>query len=314
MTRPAETTAAGLGVIAAAGSYVVVHHYLQTGWTISLPVPMLWWVLGWVAGVLGTPLLLVALGRRAERLTALSWPRLLAVWVVPVLVASVLWVFVTLRLLRRFNPGFAGLPAGDHGWLLPAPELSLLYAAALLPALAKVLRRVPAPAVIAALCALTLLSQAAVVLVFLYAGLTLPQAFDRLTAEVTGRDLAARAAVAIVGAAVLGVERFPPGLGMAVAGLAALPLGLGLAALTRSGALSAIGRAAVPTYLLIVPTLIVADAVLLPRLSTQGQAVQLVAALVEPVVLTAGLVIGGLILSQLGRLLRQRRALVEVPQ
>jgi hypothetical protein len=32
------------------------------------------------------------------------------------------------------------------------------------------------------------------------------------------------------------------------------------------------------------------------------------------VVLTAGLVIGGLILSQLGRLFRRRRALVEVPQ
>ena len=328
-------TAAGLGAIAAVLGYVVREHYLQIGWVIALPVPVVWWVLGWAAGVIGVPLMMAALGRRAERLIALTWPRLLLTWVVPCLVAYGIWVLVTLLVLDRLNPGFAFLTAHRYVELLPAPELSLLYALALLPVLAKLLARIPAPLVVLALCALTPVTSAAMFLVFGYIGLCLPRAVDRLSSRPATRDMLLRTAVAAVGAAVLAIPRVPHGLGSVVAGLAALPLGLSLASLLRSATqrphppptsgpraaiqpphpqprralktafAEVIGDAAVPIYLLLVPVLAVADKALLARISVRGPSVQAVVALLEPAVLTAIITAGGMILYAVGGRLRR---------
>jgi hypothetical protein len=297
--------AAGLGALAAVLGYVVQEHYLQIGWVIAIPVPVVWWVLGWAGGVIGVPLMMAALGRRAQRLVALPWTRLLLTWVVPVLVAYAIWVLVTLLILDRLNPGFAFLTPHRYAELLPEPELSLLYALALLPLLAKLLARVPAPLVILALSVLALVVPGALFLVFGYAGLTLPQAIDRLSERVTAREMVLRAAVAAVGAAVSAIPHLPHGVGTLVAGICTLPFALGLATLLRFPLIEAAGDAAVPIYLLLVPVLAVADKALLARISVRGPSAQALAAIVEPALLTAGITVAGLVLYAAGRRLRR---------
>jgi hypothetical protein len=297
--------AAGLGALAAVLGYVVQEHYLQIGWVIAIPVPVLWWALGWAGGVIGVPLMMAALGRRAQRLVALPWTRLLLTWVIPCLAAYAIWVLVTLLILDRLNPGFAFLTAHRYAELLPEPELSLLYALALFPLLAKLLARVPAPLVILALCALTLVVPGALFLVFGYAGLTLPRAIDRLSEPVNAREMLLRTAVAAVGAAVAAIPHVPHGLGPLVAGICSLPFALGLATLLRFPLVEAAGDAAVPIYLLLVPVLAVADKALLARISVRGPSTQAVAALLEPALLTAGITVAGLVLFAAGRRLRR---------
>ncbi|MFI5496025.1 CapA family protein [Actinoplanes sp. NPDC051859] len=303
--------AAGIGLCAAAIEYVVTRHYLHIGWEITAPIPVVWWVAGTIAGVLGTGLLLVPLGRHTTRLIAMSWPRLLLTWVVPGLLAHLGWLAGTLALLHRFNPEFTGAPVRNLGELagtalLPPPELSLLYALALFPICAKAARRLPAAALVATFVVVAAVAPAATFAVFLTVGLRFAPAVDKLLATATRRDLLPRGAVAAVGIAVLGIDRIPPALGAVVAGLAALPFGLTAAALLPGRRLAAIGTAAVPGYLLLVPALGLADAVLLPRLSLQGTTAQLVAATVEPLVLATAVVIGGLAL----RAMTRRRPLV----
>ena len=310
-TTEALATAAGLGVVAAVAQYVVARHYLHMEWAITIPVPLAWWALAGVAAVVGAPLFLTYLGRRAERIVALSWRRLLLTWVIPGLVAHYVWLAVVLVLLRRYNPGLVGVPMRDLPELLgiallPPPELSLLWVLALFPLLAKATPRVPGALVVAVLCAATLLTSAVSFLVFLAVGLRFAAAIERATGPASWRDAAARAAVAAAGVCVLGVDRFPEDLATVVAGLAALPFALTVAAKIRARALAAIGAAAVPGYLLLVPVLGLADKVLLGRLSAMGSTVQLGVALLEPLVLTAGIVIGGLVLLALTRQVRAR--------
>ncbi|MEV8504196.1 hypothetical protein AB0368_05095 [Actinoplanes sp. NPDC051475] len=316
MTRTPDTTgalatAAGIGLCGAVVEYVVGRHYLQIEWAISLPVPLVWWAVGGAAGVLGAALFLVHLGRGTARLVALPWPRLVLTWVVPCLAAHLGWLAVTLVVLRRFNPGLPGVPLLDSRDLLSVVlltprEFSLLYVLALFPVLAKLLERVPAAAVVAVLAAATLLTETVTFAVFLAAGLRLSGETDRLIATASRRNLVLRGAMALVGAAVLGVDRFPAGLATVVAGLAALPFGLTVAALARGRLLAAMGAAAVPGYLLLVPGLALADKILLPRLSVQGSAVQLAVAAAEPAALTAAIVLGGIVLAALGRQVRAR--------
>ncbi|MEV4703749.1 hypothetical protein [Actinoplanes sp. NPDC049316] len=316
MTHPRETTqalatAAGLGVCAALAQYVVARHYLQIEWAITVPVPLAWWAVAGAAGVAGAPLFLVFLGRQTERLVALPWRRLLLTSVLPVLVAHYAWLAFTVTLLRRIDPGLIGVPMRDSRELLgiallPPPELSLLWALALFPLIAKATQRVPGAALVAVLCAATLLTSAVSFLVFLAVGLRFARQIERAAEPSSWREVAARAVVAVVGACVLGVDRFPAGLAVVVAGLAALPFALTVAARLRFRALTAVGAAAVPVYLLLVPVLGLADKVLLARLSAMGSAVQLVVALAEPLVLTAGIAAGGLVLLALARQVRAR--------
>ena len=79
-----------------------------------------------------------------------------------------------------------------------------------------------------------------------------------------------------------------------------------VAARLRFRALAALGAAAVPVYLLLVPGLGLADKALLARLSAMGSTVQLAVALAEPLMLTAGIAAGGLVLLALARQVRVR--------
>ena len=305
--------AAAVGVVAAITAYVIERHYLQVEWTIQAPVPVVWWVLGAILGVVGMPLLLTALGRGVERqaghLIGRSWWRLLTGWVLPLLAAHVVWLGLALVGLRRFNPGFTGIPARDVAEVLPLvvlppPELSLLWSLALAPVVAKLARRLPAGVVIAALAALTLLTTAPTFLVFLLVGMRLGPEIGRLAETATWRNLLSQGAVALVGASALGVPRFPDGLGTVVAGLAVLPFALTLLALLGarrqpSRGIVQVGTAAVAIYLLQIPVAALFDRVLLARLGHMGPTVQYPAALVEPLVIVAVVVGCGVVATVL---------------
>lgn len=294
---------AGYALCGSVLSYVVAEHYLQVDWRIGVPVPIVWWVLGLIAGVLGGPLLLFALGRRAGPLVTLSWRRLAAVWTLPLLAGSAAWLLATVAVLRRFNADFSALPLHEPLGLLSRPDLSVPTALALLPLLAKLTVRVPATVVIVALTALTLLVPAVAVLVFLIAGVRLARLADR---TVRGRDLAARASVALVGGCVFGVPQVPVVLAAVLAGLAALPLGLALTVRSGSRMMAAAGAAAVPALLSVVAVLAVADVLLVPRVSALSGSVQPVVAVVEPIVATAALLAGSLVPVALFHRLRPR--------
>jgi hypothetical protein len=310
MRQPGATA---VGVVAAITAYVIERHYLQVEWTVQAPVPVVWWVLGAILGVVGLPLLLTALGRGVERqaghLIGRSWWRLLTGWVLPLLAAHVVWLGLTLVGLRRFNPGFTGIPARDVAEILPLvvlppPELSLLWSLALAPVVAKLARRLPAGVVIVALAALTLLTTAPTFLVFLLVGMRLGPEIGRLAETATWRSLLPQGAVALVGASALGVPRFPDGLGTVVAGLAVLPFALTLLALLGarrqpSRGIVQVGTAAVAIYLLQIPVAALFDRVLLARLGHMGPTVQYPAALVEPLVIVAVVVGCGVVATVL---------------
>lgn len=313
MTR---TTGAAVGVLAVVTAFVVERHYLQVAWVIDLPVPVLWWWAGAVLGVLGLPLLLTALGRGVEQPAIASWRSLLLGWVLPLLVAHVAWLGVTLAVLRRFNSGFTGIPARGLAEIvplvvLPPPEYSLLWSLALAPVVARLTWRLPSGVLIPALAALTLLTPTVTYLVFLLVGLRLGSMVDRLGENVGWGTVLQRGAVALVGAAVLGVPRFPDHLAVVVAGLAVLPFALTLVARFGAGrfgdrGIGRIGTAAVAIYLLHVPVLALADRLLLARLGHVGAAPQYAVAVLEPVLLVALVVVAGVVVNLLVGLVTRR--------
>lgn len=313
MTR---TTSAAVGVVAVVAAYAVDRHYLQVAWTIDLPVPVVWWWLGAVLGVLGLPLLLTSLGRAVERPAIGSWRSLLLGWALPLLVAHVAWLGFTLAVLRQFNSGFTGIPARGLAEivplvLLPPPEYSLLWSLALAPVVARLTWRLPTAVLVVGLAALTLLTPAVTFLVFLMAGLRLGPVADRL-ADGAGRwALAQRGAVALVGASVLGVPRFPDALAVVVAGLAVLPFALTLVDRFSAGrfgsrGLARVGGSAVATYLAMIPVLALIDSEALARLGYVGQGPQYAVALLEPVVLTAVVVLCGVVATALVHVVLRR--------
>lgn len=315
-----QSRSAVAGVLAVVTSYVVARHYLQVEWVIDVPVPLVWLVLGAVLGVLGLPLLLTAVGSDVARVAApehQSWARLLLRWVLPLLAAHVVWLGLTLAVLRRFNPGLTGIPARGLGEIvplvvLPPPELSLLWSLALLPVVARLTRRLPAGLVVVVLTALTLVSAAPTFLVFLLVGMRFAGAIDRVGETASWRNLVPYGAVALVGAAVLAVPRFPDALGVAVAGLAVLPFALLLVAKLGgarpvSRGLVRVSTAAVAIYLVQIPLLALFDKVVLERLGHEGPGLQYPAAVVEPLVIVAAVAVCGVVATGLVRLVMGRR-------
>jgi hypothetical protein len=320
-TRPMmQSRSAAVGVVAVVTAYAVARHYLQVEWVIDAPVPVVWWVLGAILGVIGMPLLLTALGREVDGVAGLesqSWGRLLLRWVLPLLAAHVVWLGLTLVVLRRFEPGLTAIPARTIAEivplvLLPPPELSLLWSLALVPVVARLTRRLPTGVVVAVLAALTLLTTAPTFLVFLLIGMRFGAAIDRMAETASWRNLWPYGAVALVGAAVLAVPRFPDGLDVAVAGLAVLPFALVLVAKlggpgSSSRGVARVSAAAVAIYLIQIPFLALFDKVVLERLGHEGPGLQYPAAVVEPLVIAAAVVACGVVATALVRLVVGRR-------
>jgi len=295
---------AWVGLWCLAIQLVVTGHYLQVGWSIGTQVPQAWSVVAGLIGTLGLPLILVDIGGQAGRLVALSWPALLRTWVVPALAAHTLWLSACVMLLRRYDDGLVGVPLGGSRDLLaillnPPPEMSLLYALALFPVLAKLTRRVPAVLLIGGLVAATVLVGTATLLAFLAVGLRLTG--QPFTTSASRTNLLGRAALAVAGLAISGVQALPDGLAAVVAGLAVLPFGLAVVAPAAGRAPASVRRAVVAGFLMLVPAVAVTNKALLARLSVASTPMQLVVALAWPVVWAVGLLVAAAIVVAVGR-------------
>jgi hypothetical protein len=187
MRRAAEAAAA-IGVCGTVLHQVVETHYLHAQWSISVPVPLLWWQVGALAGLAGTPLMLTALGSRTRFLQAMPWPRLLLTWTIPMLTGHAVWLITTVAVVGRFNTGFAGVTTAGLQPLLPPAHLSLLWALALLPVVAKATARLPGPGVVGALCLAAFVHPTAVVMALLMTGLRLTRTVDRHVGRPRGSD------------------------------------------------------------------------------------------------------------------------------
>jgi len=295
---------ATIGLGCAAVQAVVTGHYLQVAWSMNAPVPIAWWSVAVVAGLVGVPLILVHFGRQAERLVAMPWLVLLRVWVLPALAAHLLWLGACLLVLRRLDDRLAGVPLAGRRDLLamllnPAPGFALLLALALFPVLAKLTRALPAALPIGGLCAAAVVAGPAPLLVFLLVGLRL--CGGDVTARPSRTGIAGRAAVALIGIAVIGVDSVPDRLGVLIAGLAVLPLGLALAGPARSRVPAATGPAVLVGYLILTPAVALTNKVALARLSALPSAAQLAAAVAEPLVWTAAVLVAAIALAAAGR-------------
>ena len=308
--------AAGLGVVGVVLGYLTLRHYVYVEWLIGPPIPVAWWAAAVAASALGLPLLFAVLGRDGERLVALSWPALAIRWVLPFLGFHLLWVAADLVVLSRFTGGIAAVVVRDTRELLttvalPPAELSLLYCLALAPPVAKLTRRLPTWAVLGGLAVVAVAtygSSPAVGLLFLLAGLRLRAPLERLAGAATWPRLALLAGVflAVVATSTVLGTNLPAGVRLVVTGAAAVPFGVTAAALLGRRLPEAVGRSAVLGCVLLVPFTAVVNDVVLPRLSTAGGLVQLAAALGEPIVLTAGVVLGGVLVSAAGSRLREK--------
>jgi hypothetical protein len=295
---------AWVGLCCLALQAIVTGHYQQIAWSIGVPVPIAWSVVAGLAGTLGLPLILVDLGRQTARLVTLPWLTLLRTWVVPAVLAHALWLGAYVLLLRRFDDQLAGVPLGSGHDLLamllnPPPGSGLLYALAVFPVLAKLTRTVPGFLLIGGLVAAVVLVSAASLLVFLAMGLRLNG--RPFTTSASRTDLVGRAAVAMVGLAVTGVDALPDGLAAVVAGMAALPFVLAVVAPAAGRAPASVRRAAVVGVLMLMPAVAVTNAVLLARLSAAAPPVQLVIAVAGPVAWTAGFLVVTAVVVASGR-------------
>ncbi|GIE36631.1 hypothetical protein Ait01nite_096760 [Actinoplanes italicus] len=264
---PSLTGAALLLIVLA---LTVEGHYLQIEWRTSTAVPVAWWYAAEVAGVPAVPLFLAAVGLGLGGIADRTLADVLRTRVAPNLAWYALSVSATLVVLWRFGPVYGLPPARDPRELLllllfPPTALALTYALALFPLLAWTIRGLPGPLVVAA--AVTLAVVAGV-------------AAARDPAWATVAELTRNLVFFLVGWRLAAATPAPP----------------------VTGALAAVGRAAAPIAALGLPVTAAAGGILVRRLSVVDGPLQIVVAVVEPVLVVILVVVTGLIGHRLHQL------------
>ncbi|MGW4642822.1 acyltransferase family protein [Sphaerisporangium sp. NPDC004334] len=302
-------TAKGACILLVVLWHVITKHYLRVGWNLGVPIPGIWGMLGDQLLTLRMPLFFTISGMFAAGAFHRPWRTVARGRVARYLYLYVLWVSIHTVLLG-FAPGFD--TAGAHGWAelaeqltISPPNLWYLYALALYFALAKALRRVPAPVVIAAALVLSVVVSAGVLptagnrgsllqnLVFFLAGLHLRPQVERFASTTGGRralpaGLAYALALAMM--AVTGTRHLP-GVWPTVCVLATV-FGVSAAPAVAAvpvigGALAWLGRRTLAVYLIHMPVLALLHRALVAPLSHAGTQARYVLAVVHPVLMTA---------------------------
>jgi hypothetical protein len=277
-TAPALAGAALLLIVL---STVVEGHYLQIEWQTTAVPALAWWYTAEVAGVLAGPVFVLTVGLGLGAIGDRSPAGMLRTRVMPNLLWYAVSVSATLAVLWRYGPVYGLPPVRDlpellRLLLLPPAGLALTYVLALFPLLARAVRGLPAPLVLAAAVTVAVLAGAAAVrdpALAAAAGLTRHLLFF-LIGWCLGRTARNRAAT----------DSPPP-----------------------AGALAAIGGAAAPIAALAVPVTAAVGAILVRRLSTLDGPLQTVVSAVEPVLIVGVVVAAGLVGHRL-RLPRPRAA------
>ncbi|ROP66753.1 CapA family protein [Curtobacterium sp. PhB115] len=313
--------AKGILIVLVVFWHVLMKQYLQVDWRLGVPVPGAWGLLGDVVWPFLMPLFLLVSGFYASAAVARPWAAVLRPKVLRFLYLYLLWSLIHAVAMRAF-PDFPTLVPRTVTEFVEAvtispPDTWYLYALALWFVVAKVLRRVSPWLVIGAAAVLTVaVSAGATAIVgnrgslladgtFFLLGVHLAPQIRRLLPRVTlpvVLGLVAAYGAAFAAMRLSGTQQVPgvwPAVALlgTAAGLSAAPSTARLRVI--GPALVRLGRRSLPVYLLHMPLLAVVDAVATGWLSDARPAVQLVAAVAWPVVLTAVLVAVCLLLARL---------------
>ncbi|MFB7844326.1 CapA family protein [Microbacterium sp. NPDC056052] len=302
-------TAKGLLIVLVVFWHVVLKSYLTIDWRIGLPIPGAWGLISDLAYPVRMPLFFLISGCFAANAIARPWAAVLRGRVLRFLYLYLLWTLIHMATLWAF-PDFPTLVPRSVAAFVDAitispPNAWYLYALALYFLVAKGLRWLPVWIPLAAAAVLTTAVGAGLIDVVSNRGSLLANLLYFLLGTSFSRQIIGFAArprpVLAAGAVVLylaafaavritGVELFP-GVWPAVAliglgaGMAVAPL---LARTPRLGpGLGRLGGRTLQIYLIHMPVLALVDALVAGWVSDAGKAVQLVAAVVLPVVLTA---------------------------
>ncbi|WP_433796485.1 hypothetical protein [Actinoplanes sp. CA-252034] len=261
MTRivRAAPALAGAALLLIVLATTVEGHYLQIEWQATA-VPLAWWYAADVAGTVAVPAFLGAVGLGLGGLADRPLADVLRTRVAPNLTWYAVSVSATLIVLWRLGPVYGLPPVRDlpellRLLLLPPTGLALTYALALFPLLAWTARGLPRPLLVAA--AVTLAVVAGV-------------AAARNPTWATAAGLTRNLLFFLVG------------------------WHLAVPAHPVAGALAAVGRAAAPIAALALPATAAVGGALVRRLSALDGPLQILAAVAEPVLVVALVVVAGL--------------------
>ncbi|MCS5717752.1 CapA family protein [Herbiconiux sp. CPCC 205763] len=300
--------------------HVVMKSYLQIDWQIGVPIPGIWGLFGDVIWTFLMPLFLLVSGYFAAKAYTRAWSEVARTRVIRFLYLYLLWTLIHAATLWAF-PDFPTLVPRSVGQFvefvtISPPDTWYLYALAVYFLVAKALSRVRPWLVISAAAVLSIAVSAGFIEIvsnrgsllynftFFLLGLHLaPQirlSIHRLTPAKTTMVIAgfliAFAAMRLTGTETLpGVWPLVSVLGVAM-GLAIAPT-LARAPVVGAG-FTWLGRRSLPIYLLHMPLLALADFLLAEWLSGARVAVQLVAAVTMPVLLTAVVIAVSVLLNR----------------
>lgn len=299
--------------------HVVLKTYLQVDWRIGIPIPGVWGLLSDIIWPFLMPLFLLVSGVFAADALSRPWARVLRPRVLRFFYLYLLWTLIHMAAMWAFPDFPTFVPRGVGEFLeaitISPPNTWYLYALALYFLLARVLRRVPSWAVLVPTIALSVLVAAGLIDVVSNRGSMLYNlAFFLIGARFAPaiRDFARRrrpkfAMLLVVGYGLLyaGMRLLDaatvPGVWPAVSAVG-VAMGLSLAPLlpkvpVLGGWLVRLGRHTLPVYLLHMPILVIVDALVVGWISDARGAIQLVAAVLLPVLLTVGITAGSALLG-----------------
>jgi uncharacterized membrane protein YcfT len=303
--------AKGLCILLVVSWHVIMKHYLQIDWHLSVPLPGAWGFFGDQLLPMRMPLFFTISGMFAVGAVNRPWKVVARTKIAKFIYLYVLWLMIHSAILYALPVEFDTLHA--HRWLDLLEQLTItptnlwyLYALAAYFVVSKLLRKAPmAPVLFAALMLSTISAAGWLDVPGNRAGL-----YQNLFFFLCGlyfrphvESLATRTSWLRVGvtgfgyAAILGVLHFfdvkqTPGV-WPLASMLATVFGVTVMAKVSQWAalgnlLATLGRQTLPIYIIHMPVVATIHWLLIGPLSAAPSAVQLVVALVEPIVLTAG--------------------------
>ncbi|HLV56509.1 MAG TPA: CapA family protein [Actinotalea caeni] len=301
--------------------HVIMKSYLQIDWRLGVPVPGLWGLFGDAVWPFLMPLFVLVSGYFAANALTRPWRVVARTRIARFFYLYLLWSLIHMAAMWAF-PDFPTLIPRTVAEVIEfltisPPNTWYLYALALYFLVAKALRRIPPGVPLGAAAVVSILVSAGYIdivsnrgsllynLTFFLLGVYLAPRIRGFASSVTPATTVLATAGYVIAFAVMrltGTESLP-GIWLLVS-LAGVTMGLAAApAVARiphvGQALAWLGRRSLPVYVIHMPLVAMADYALYEALSGARIAVQLVAAVALPVVLTTVVVTICLVLHRL---------------